>query len=315
MKQIKKLSTKLLLALGVIILSVIVWQVIVSKQVIGDEKKIKQAQSIEQIQELLKNGDLKTYRMLPCSPFSTIKLNEARAYILKGDEYAIYMSQYDNRNVEVVQNEDELFLNKKTTFSVGLIFIFMPEDPQFVYFTKPKKESWAYSKQIIYGFRGENTLLSFEEGGWQIVTNMPYINVNQRNSYLQLHTFSQDSTARMNHVQINVNAENSQFSFNDPVSNRADVNIQLQESDIRELKINSESTIGTLRLKGTLHKENKFYEGNGKMDIKHPGQCDSLIIQLTSNPGVAKQLFLSKELSGKFENIDCSKNVIITRGE
>ena len=299
MKQIKKLSTKLLFALGVLILSIIVWQVIVSKQVIGDEKKIEQVQSIEQIRELLKNGELKTYRILPCSPFSKIKLNESRAYILKGDEYAVYMSKYDNRIVEVVQNGDELFLDTKTTLAVERIFIFMPEDPQFVYFTKPENAGWSYSKQIIYGFRGENTLLSFEGGGWQIVANMPYVNVNQKDSYLQFHTFSQDSTARMDHVQIIVNSENSRFSFYDPVSNRADVNIQLQKSDIEELKINSESTVGTLSLKGTLSNGNRYRNDERmrtRMNVNYPGQCDSLIIQLTGTPEITKPLFLSKDL-------------------
>ena len=165
----------------------------------------------------------------------------------------------------------------------------------------------------IYGFNGENTLLSCEGGFAYIHTDMPHINVNQKDNVVYLGIASLDSTFRTHNVRLKVDAENSLFRLNDRISNHIDVNIQLQESDVPELMINSESTVGTLSLKGTLHKENKYY--NGRMNIKHCGVCDSLLIQLTCAPGIAKQLFLSKELSGRYEYIDCSENVIIVRNE
>jgi hypothetical protein len=69
MKQIRKLSSKLLLALGVTVLSAIVWQVIVSKRVIGDMGKIRQVQSIEQIQNLLKKQEIKNISFHSLPPF------------------------------------------------------------------------------------------------------------------------------------------------------------------------------------------------------------------------------------------------------
>jgi len=140
MKYIKKLSCKLLLALGVLILSAIVWQVIVSKRVISDIKKIKQVQSIEQIPELLKNGELKTYNATPCHPFSKIKPNGVDTYIFKDDKYEVYVSDYVKRNVEIVQNGDELLINalsKEAFYTQTPVFIFMPEDPQSVHYAKP----------------------------------------------------------------------------------------------------------------------------------------------------------------------------------
>ena len=99
MKYRKKLSSKLLLALGVFILGIIVWQVIVSKRVIGDEVKIQEVQSIEQMQELLTTGKLKTYRAVPCSPFSKIKISGIAVYILKDNEYKVYVSNYCKRRI------------------------------------------------------------------------------------------------------------------------------------------------------------------------------------------------------------------------
>ena len=316
MKYIKKLSSKLLLALGVIILSVIVWQVIVSKRVIGDTVKIKQVQSIEQIHELLKTGELKTYHSIPNRPFSKIKLNGVDVQILKGNEYAVYVSDYCKRYVEVMTNEDELFLNLPNKSSIDThnvpVLIFMPEDPQQVYCTKS-----YYFK--IHGFKGENTLLFCEgkETQMRIITDMPYINVNQKDSYLDIYISGLDSMLKINHVQMNVHAENSVFNLDDRISDSINVDIQLQESVIGELKINSESKVRALSLQGTLldKKDDYDYRNIDKMNINYPGQCDSLLIQLTSAPGNAKQLFLSKGLSGRFENIDCSDNVIIVRDE
>ena len=57
MKHIKKLSSLLLLALGGIIFGAIVWQVIVSKRVIGDQQRMEQLQSTEPIQEVLEIGE------------------------------------------------------------------------------------------------------------------------------------------------------------------------------------------------------------------------------------------------------------------
>ena len=312
MKYIKKLSSKLLLALGALILSVIVWQVIVSKRVIGDDEKIKQLQSIEQIQESLQNGELKTYRRIPCSPFTKIKTKVVSVLILKGNEYAVYENKYYGKNIELTQNGDELLLSCsvriRSTTTRPTLFIVMPEDPQLVACTPP--EDFYFASCNLYGFRGDNTLLSCEGQYVAIDTDMPYINISQKDNRLNLRTASLDSTLRIDNVRINVDAEKSWFRLFDQISDSINVNIQLQESAITEkLKINSKSKVGTLSLKGTLGK------GTDKIKINSPGPCDSLIIQLTSPPGNAKLLLLSKGLSGRFEHIDCSENVAIAREE
>ena len=332
MKQIKKLSTKLLLVLGVMILSVTVWQVIVSKRVIGDMVKIcrSQSQSTEQIHELLKSGELKTYHPVPCRPFSKIKLNGVNAHILKGKEYEVYVSDYYKRYVEVEIIDDELFLN---SFS-GLpthnhntpVFIFMPEDPQLVYY-KPDTSQFQTIFEI-HGFKGENTLLWCEgikgcEKRIVIVTDMPYINVNQKESSLKIFTSRLDSTIKTNCLQVNAHVENGKFYFDDRISDSINVNIQLQESVIEGLRINSMTKVGTLSVQGSLHKrrdrsENYYiydYRDIEKMEISYPGQCDSLLIQLTSDLTSSYQLWLAKGLSGRFENIDCTNNVVVVRME
>ena len=318
MKYIKKLSSKLLLALGVIILSVIVWQVIVSKQVIGDQEKIRLVQSIEQIQELLKNRELITYHSIPCQPFSKIKLKGVNARILKGNEYGIYVSDYNKRCIKVVQEENEPLINllNEKFYLDTPVFIFMPEDPQFVYLTK-EENNYEWTSCSINGFKGENTLLSCDGGISFIVTDMPYINANQKDNELNIIVFGLDSTLRMDNVQIKVNAENSKFTLQDRISNHINVDIQLQESKISEMSINPQSKLGTLSLKGTLRNmDNGFYDDyKNKIFINYPGRCDSLLIQLTNNFTDVQQLFLSKDLSGKFEDINCSENIIITRKE
>ena len=309
----RKLSSKLLLALGVIILSLIIWQVIVSKRVIGDMEKIKQLQSIEQIHDLLKNKELVTYNAVSCHSFSKIRFDRVDVCILKGNEYEIYVSDYCKRYIEFVQDGEELLikaLNKEAFNSYTPVFIFMPEDPQLVYCTKP---DCYFIGCKIYGFRGDNTLFSCEEVGTRITTDMPFININQKNSWLDICISGLDSSLRINHVQMNVHAENSKLNFNDWDSDSIDANIQLKESAVEHLTINSNSKVGTLSLKGSLCEKDDYKAL--QMKINYPGQCDSLIIQLTSNQSNAKQLSLSKGLSGRYENISCSPNVAIYRGE
>ena len=282
MRQIRKLSTKLLIALGVMVLSVIVWQVIVSKRVIGDMVKISQVQSIEQIHDMVKTGKLKTYHSISCHPFSKINSNGVHTYILKGNEYAIYVSAYYKRHIAVEINGDELFLNflsNPPAYSYNTpVFIFMPAEPQqVVYLSSNMKGFSGIMRHRIYGFRGENTFLLCKKNGeinhsTDIITDMSHVNINQK-----------------------------------------DVDIRLQESIIENLEINSQSKVGTLSLQGTLYTTSGNYNYIKRMQINYPGQCDSLIIRLTDSRRNAKQLFLSKELSGRFENIDCSDNVMIVR--
>lgn len=91
----------------------------------------------------------------------------------------------------------------------------MPEDPLLVCCTK-SDDGWRMPNYKIYGFRGDNTQLSCEGEWWTgITTDMPYINVNQKDSYLNLYTSSLDSTLRIQHVQMNVQAENSRLKLED----------------------------------------------------------------------------------------------------
>ena len=319
MKLMRKLSSQLLLALGVIALSVIVWQVIVSKQVIGDAEKIRQVQSIEQIQNLLNNRELKTYHSIPCRPFSKIKLSGIHAQILKGNEYAIYVSDYCKRQIEVGINGDELFIHSLSGLAAGSfntpVFIFMPEDPRLVYCIL-SDYGWVSSYHYkIYGFRGEDTLLSCEGAWWvKITTDMPFIHVNQKDNYLNLYTSGLDSTVRNKQVQMNIQAENSRLKVEDRISEHIDVNIQLQESIVEQLIIHPDTRLGTLSLKGSFPEKQDPYNVI-QTRIIYPGLCDSLLIQLTNHSGNAGQLFLSKNLSGRFEKIDCSDNIAIARAE
>ncbi|MDR0233087.1 MAG: hypothetical protein LBI82_13385 [Dysgonamonadaceae bacterium] len=312
MKHIKKLSSKLLLALGVIILSAIVWQVIVTKQIISDTKKIKQVQSIGQMHELFKSGELKTFSVVSHQPFSKIKLSGISAEILKGDEYAVYVSDYFKRHIGVTVKGDELFIDSLKKFRGGpSVFIFTPEDPQLI--------SCAYSGYVphgIFGFKGDNTLLSYE-GDLDIKTDMPYINVNQKGGYVSLYTFGLDSLFRIDNIQINANIENGVFSLRDYFSKLANIDIQLQESAIGFLTINNESTLGTLKLTGSYWKKDDYHNHfcDNKKDplgINYSGQADSLIIRLTGNPEKQEELFL-RNLSGKFEDINVSDNIRIVR--
>ena len=316
MKYMRKLSSKLLLALGVMILGVIVWQVIVSKRVIGDIEKIGKVQSIEQMQELLKNEELKTYHAVSCRPFSKIKLRGVYAYILKGDEYAVYVSDYCKKNIETGINGNELFLNSLKWEAYNRdapVLIFMPEDPPLVYCTP--LQNYQRSQYEIYGFSGENTLLLCEGGNTDIATDMSFIHLNLKDNDLLLSSAGLNCTSRVRNVQMNVDMENSMFYLNKLFADHVNMDMQLQESVFWDMLINSETQIGTLSLKGTLNNQYKGVVGHDfrTMKINYPGQCDSLLIQLAGNPGTASELVLSNGLSGRFEEIDCSENVVVIR--
>jgi len=315
MKYMKKLSSKLLLALGVMILSVIVWQVIVSKQVIGDMGKIKRAS----IDQLLKNKELKTYHAIPCASFSKIKLNGSSCVIIKGDEYGVYMSDYCKRYVEIATNGNELHINSLSgviAYRKTPVFIFMPEDPQSVYYTNSDGDVTRALLRIV-GFKGDNTLLSCEGGRVDIETDMLYVTVNQKDNTMYLTTFGSDTIAGDAGIQVKINAENSKLDLDHQALSHINADIQLRESAIRSLTFDSASKVGTLSLSGSLCKIDYYYydKDRNRMYINYPGQCDSLIIRLTNNTEDVQQLFLSKDLSAGFEDIDCSDNIIVGRRE
>ncbi len=314
MKYITKLSSKLLVGLGIIIVGIIVFQVVVSKRVIADMEKIKQVQSIEQMHKLLENKELNTYQSISCSPFSSITICDVDVVILKGDKYEVYASNYCKEYVEIESSGNKLIINSLDWEAIGSdkipVFIFMPEDPQSISFAKPKKKLHPpHFTCKVYGFDGRNTIVSVLDGQCRraLYTDMPYVNIKQRDSWLELYTSSLNSTARIPQVQIDVNAEISRFDLDDQISDTMNVDIQLQGGTIGNVKINPNSKVGTLSLKGSVYR--KFGYADNDMYVKYSGQCDSLIIQLTGKEGVMRKLFLSKDLSAKYENIDCSENI------
>ncbi len=89
MKYKKKLSSKQILCLGIIVIGIIIWQAVVSERVIGDMEKIKTAKSAEEIHHWLENKELKTYESIPCIPFSKIKYSQHAIQIFKGQNMRV----------------------------------------------------------------------------------------------------------------------------------------------------------------------------------------------------------------------------------
>jgi hypothetical protein len=338
MIQIKKLSTKLLVILGVIVLCLIVWQSAVSKQVIGDMEKVREIQAVEreivkygskfqrnkiekmktaeQIIELLNSQELKTYNRLPKIPFSRIKLIDTDAYILKGNEFAVYVSNYNRRKIGIeVENSELLIRSLSGEYSPNSelpVFIVMPEDPQLISFidnSEPEGSIWSY-RYRIHGFDGSNTLLSYEGGrSTTVYTDIPYINIRQKSNWLTVYSFNKNG-------QLNVDAEKSVFGLFDWLSDSSNVKMNLRESIIDGIWIHSDSKIGTLSFIGDTflqHRPSNWWRRYDDMSINYSGECDSLIIQLTNNSERVERLILSRGLLGRYENIEVSDNIFIER--
>ena len=319
MIRIKKLSTKLLLGLGAILLCFIVFQVIVTKRVANDLEIIRQLahnnQAHQQALTLLRNGELKTYNRSIVSPFSSIRIIGVETFILKGDEFAVYASDYYRNALEVKMENDELFIGfTENVFNNRdlPVFITMPEDPQMITFDRCRDMGTTLSntQHSIIGFRGENThIFSNSMPLIRLVTDMPYINVTHYAAWgLDIKSLGSD-------VQLSVEAEHGAFSFDDQFSNSLNATVQLRESTFVNMHIHQASSVGTLSVSGTLHDGWMHSNGNNDRErisiIAHSSQVDSLVIQLSSNQDAL--LRLSTELSGRYESIDVSGNLRIAR--
>ena len=317
MKRIKKLSTKMLIGLGAILLCFIVFQVIVIKRVANDLEKISQLSHNEQAHQqaltLLRSGNLKTYKRRLDASFSSIRIIDVETFILKGDEFAVYVSDYYRNALEVKIENDELFIGfSENAFNNRdlPVFIIMPEDPQMITFDNAGTSSTMRVQHGIYGFRGDNMLISINTiGAIFLHTNIPYINVVHSSPRgLEVNSFGKD-------VQLNVEVELGAFVFNDQFSNSLNATVQLRESTFVNMLIHQASSVGTLSVSGTLHDGWMHSNGNNVRErisfIAHSSQVDSLVIQLSSNQDAL--LRLSTELSGKYERVEVAGNLSLAR--
>ena len=308
MIRIKKLSTKLLIGLSAMMLCLIIWQAVFTKRVFHDMKIVASIESIEQVREIVRNEELKTFRRLTKPSFSIIRLIETDGVILfKGDEYAVYVSQYiGENNIELRVENNKLFLHLSDWSNWRSmntpILISMPTEPHLIYSWSEDGNSMNHR---VFGFEGGSTYFYYKRVFAHLNTDMSYINIKQEYGSLTLWLLG-------NNVQVNADVENSSFRLLDRHSDSINLNMRLQES-IGSFDIHSRSNAGTLSVTGTLNEHQWLWYRERRSTFQYPGQADSLIIQLVNNMQSTEILYLTTNLSGRYENIDISGNIFIER--
>ena len=308
MIRIKKLSTKLLIGLSAMVLGLLVWQVIFSKRAINDMGKTNAVQTVVQAQELLRSGELKTFRRVVDTPFSTLYLDGTNILLFKGEEYAVYVSTVIRDSVDVRMNNDTLHISFT---SVGNwsgqwmpILVSMPTEPKRIHSLNSNRLAGRPHK--ILGFEGKNTLLSYENAFIWLETDMSYINIEQKFGEVAIYQVLGSN------VQVDAHIKNGYFRLFDRRSDSISLNMRLQES-IGSFDIHSRSNVGTLSVTGTLNEHRWLWYRERRSTFQHFGQVDSLTIQLVNNMQATEILYLATNLSGRYENIDISGTIFIER--
>lgn len=308
MIQIKKLSTKLLIILGVVILSLIVWQVIFSKRVIGDFAKIHNIQTAPQARELLDNGKLKTFSKMPLSQFSNLILDGITVFLFKGDEYAVYLSSYNKDSVDVRLDNNNLHLRY---FGRGgadnpkwmPVFVSMPEEPNLVH--SIDTDNHGNKQHNILGFKGDKMRLSYGNARIWLNTDISHIKIRQNGGELTLDVKGSD-------VCVDADSKNGSFRLFDWDSESMNLDLRLNES-IGSFAIHPQSKVEKISVMGSLRTHRYLWYGENRNTFEYSRQVDSLIINLTNSSREVERLLLSTNLSGKYEDIQISNNIFIER--
>lgn len=297
------------IGLGIIVMSLVVFQVIVTQRVLNDKAILRHSLNLEQVLSLLDNGELKTYRQHLVGSFSRLNISGMQVHITKGDRFAVYASDYYRGVFNVGVENDELTIRLRGSGHRDLpVFIVMPAEPEYVYINNIGVVGPMHS---MLGFSGKGTLLRINHGHWiSFLTDMSNLNVRHNNNRLHLHLINSGD------IQLFVESEQGIFEMSVHNTNSIDAEIQLIESSLGIVTIDSQIPVGTLSVHGTMRENISAFRGADNLftsRIVHNGQVDSLHIQLINHSAEARTLILSAELSGRYEHIEVSDNIVIER--
>ncbi len=293
-----KLSTKLSIGLLGIILILIIIQIVYGERVTNDLISLRENESIETL------SGLKTMKEQPVEPFNEIEISETPVKILKGDKYTVFYGTY-MKNLQIKQEKGKLIINSTDNNMIkNPVYIYLPQDPSVINFHHSSISS------EIRGFEGKNTQINCSYGAQNIVTDLIFLNIKQKDNYSSFRIIGKDlSDTTMR--RINAKSENSRFNLKNE-NLRTDLDMQLDQSSFHLNYDTTDSINNNIRIKGTVNSSSSIihsYKPEKKDMILY---CDTFLLDIKGfDPGQSYTIEIPNITGAKEYSIQKSDNVSI----
>lgn len=316
-----KLSTKLLLGLLGIILLFIIIQIIYSERITNDLNILNKDQSIETI------STLKTMHPVSLEAFNEIEVSDRiPVKILKGSKYALFHVDYA-KTVSIRQEKNKLLINADDSLSFDWIkkpvYIYLPEEPKTIIFHTNYRH-YSYSGHEICGFNGAGTRIIFHDGNQTLSTDLPFLNIQQKDNDLNLHLINKDSLTTK-YITLKIASDNSHLNL---ISDNSHLNLKKEDSKTTainlDLHVNKSSfnihvksdslkLPHNIKIKGTVEKRPESSIRVSKYNRPESSNtlyCDTFLLDITKeNDTVNFRILLPRKIEAKSYFIQNTNNV------
>ncbi len=310
-----KLSNKLIIALIIVILGLIAYQVVISDRIIRNTRELQEKQSPEALKQALEQSDI--YTSMPCSSIKQVVVHDdVSVQFMKGTESKVYYSDYNNVCVEL--DEDKLFVSKKVGNSIQgfrKVYVFLTQEPESISFLQKDNHKKQPNFSSIYGFNGSQLLLNVKE--WlHLDTDMKEIYVRQKGCDLTISPAVMDSLGSIQEMSIFTESERGKIRVDASMSRlkllHADIKLNAGTFDLYMKEIH----LGNVRITGSLQGDKKKKEDHyypQKKSYLSAFVCDSLFLDLECKENEFSEVIIWKSLKTNFEDIRCSENITLVR--
>ncbi len=313
-----KISTKLSLALLIIICIGIVLQIMISEQIISDQKILESTPQLHS--DIFEKT--KTYREFDCKPFIDIYIKNMDVTLVKSDRFGVFYNKY-RTTTQLEYKNNTLYLNSEGRSNRwnNRVFIFMPIEPAKV---TMDAESADYLK--IYDFTGDHTTVHLRNGYMRLSTNMQFLDLQTDSVNLTLSIDKYDTymyypdeptdpegkNARKHPINIVASARNkSEFGIDPSGRNHINVDLKLDESNF-QLTTGNYTTYRNIFISGTLWSSYNYIHSNSDYNNSVPFYCDSLVIDVSGKPEEFFGIELPKKIEANYYTLKKSDNISLT---
>lgn len=299
-----KRSTKIFIALVLLVLLILIGQAVISDQVIDDSFRLESGTDSVAKYEVLKNsGSIREY---PCQPFKNIRLkgDNLKVSFLKAEKSGLFVNKYVSDWLNFSFSGDTLIIGEISRYVGEHIYVSVQEEPERIIIN-----SSSYSNLDFSGFNGKNMKIIGQNGSGNIGGDLEYVNIDLDKGYISHRSDLNDSVKKIDEMQLNVRVKDGTFSYYSYYSSvkTMSAKIVLDHGNLDFQQCNEAApSLKKLEVSGFASNESNFL---GYICVS---RCDSLIISLVGD----SMQYSSFKLSGsgmKYEDIQLSGKINMER--
>ena len=319
MKKIDN-STKIFAFLGLVVVTVVVWQAVLASRVVYDLHKWKKAASVAELTSILER-DSKSYRKVPTGAFSQIAVqNGVYVQVIKSDNYGVYQSDYSRAQVKIREEAGVLYISEKdgTYHSWSTpVFVLMPREPEISFSSRQRIQD---ATAEICGFDRLHTKISLDSTFLRLRTDLAHLDIEVINGSLDYMTGSR-YFAPTEATDVTVLAKHAHIRLSDSLSKRVHIDMNLERSSV-DLFVHRQAHIGSINIKGSVAPYDPYADDRWLKKamrvlatIDSQARCDSLLMNIHSDGEERHEVVVSEGFKASYEEINLEGKIDLIRRE